>query len=112
MRLAVALLLLSSAAVEAAPYCVQGAGLPPQCLYYDVMACRTEAQHSNAICALNPNEVQPPRGQRFCAVWNGPVVQCLYADRRTCDAAAAQGKGICIDAGDPTSRPDPDLVPR
>jgi len=96
----------------AAPFCLQIAGIPPQCIYVDTAACRHEARRQNGVCGLNPREILPPAGPRFCAVSNGPAVQCLYADRRSCDSAAMQSKGICIDAGADNARPDPDRIPR
>ncbi|WP_119422671.1 hypothetical protein [Desertibaculum subflavum] len=103
----------SGAPAAAAPFCLQATGVPPQCLFYDVAACRRQALRMNAVCGLNPKELMPPAtGQRFCQVENGPVIQCLYPDRRSCDAATARRGGICIDAGDAASRPDPDLIPR
>jgi hypothetical protein len=99
--------------VSAAPFCLQATGVPPQCLFFDVAACRKQAQRMNAVCGLNPKELMPTTvGQRFCQVNNGPVIQCMFADRRACDAATARTGGICIDAGDASSRPDPDLIPR
>ena len=104
---------LLPAAAEAAPFCLQATGVPPQCLFYDVAACRKQAQRMNAVCGLNPKEmIPPPAGQRFCQVDNGPVIQCMFVDRRSCDASSARTGGICIDAGDASSRPDPDLIPR
>lgn len=110
---ALPLLMASPRPVSAAPFCLQISGVPPQCMFYDVAACRRQAERMNAVCALNPDELMPPPGgQRFCQVSNGPVIQCLFPDRRSCDAATARSGGICIDGGDATARPDPDLIPR
>ena len=110
---ACALLALPAKPASAAPFCVQATGVPAQCLFHDVAACRKQAQRMNAVCGLNPKELMPPKaGQRFCQVDNGPLIQCMFADRRSCDAATARSGGICIDGGDASSRPDPDLIPR
>jgi hypothetical protein len=98
---------------EAAPFCLQIAGVAPQCVFHDVSSCTRQALRMNAVCGINPKELMAPTvGQRFCQVENGPVFQCLYADRRSCEAVTARTGGICIDAGDALSRPDPDLIPR
>jgi hypothetical protein len=114
MRIAAATLLglLAADAAQAAPFCLQIMGAPPQCLYQDVAACRNDARRQNAVCGVNPREIAPPPGGRFCSVSNGPVVQCLFPDRRSCDVAAARGGAICIDAGEDNARPDPDRIPR
>ncbi len=99
-------------AALAAPFCVEIAGVPPQCLYTDAAICRSDAQRQKGVCGVNLKEISPPPGQRFCSVSNGPAIECLFADRRSCDTAATGRKGVCIDAGPDNARPDPDRIPR
>jgi hypothetical protein len=103
-------MLLGLATARAAPYCLVGFGLPPQCIYADVALCRREAlKTTNSVCSVNTAEVRLPTtpAGRFCLVVNGPVVQCMYPDRRTCDAEAALRSGICSDTQ--VGRPDVDI---
>jgi hypothetical protein len=99
-----------SASAQAAPYCIQSVGLPPQCLFGDVSQCRREALRVNGVCGLNPKEVLLPKtpAGRFCLVHNGPIVECIYVDRRTCDTESARRSAICVDSARPGT-PDVDI---
>jgi len=104
--------LAGTAPAQAAPYCLQIVGVPPQCMFGDVVQCHRESLRANGRCTVNPREVQLPKAPvgRFCLVQNGPIVECGYADRRTCDEEADRRLAICADTAPGT--PDVDVFRR
>ena len=95
----VALAILFAPAAEAAPFCLRGQILPPQCIYYDARQCELEAQRQGEVCSANPAEVTLSRGAGlYCVVTSSRVSVCAYTDRGTCARDAMQHNGTCTEA--------------
>ena len=98
LRLA-ALALLVVPSAMAAPFCLTGQVLPPQCIYYDARQCERDAQRQGEVCSANPAEVTLSQGAGlYCVVTSGRVSVCAYTDRGTCAREATQQNGICTGA--------------
>lgn len=98
LRLA-ALAVLFTPAAMAAPFCITGQVLPPQCIYFDARQCDRDAQHQGQVCSANPAEVTLSRGAGlYCVVTSSRVSLCAYTDRTTCDREARQQNGTCTGA--------------
>lgn len=98
LRLA-ALALLFVPPALAAPFCITGQVLPPQCIYYDAQQCERDAGKQGQVCSANPTEVTLSRGAGlYCVVTSGRVSVCAYTDRGTCAREARQQNGICTEA--------------
>lgn len=83
----------------AAPFCLTGQLLPPQCIYYDARQCERDAQRQGEACSANPAEVTLSRGAGlYCVVTSSRVSLCAYTDRATCAREATQQNGICTGA--------------
>lgn len=88
-----------AAPVVAAPFCVQVAGIPDQCLYVDPAPCQREAERQGGRCGANPDEVKTPISSvPYCLVMAGNQISCLYPDRGHCDADAVRQGGACVAA--------------
>jgi len=82
----------------AAPFCLGGIGMPPQCIYDDVQVCRRAVNAPDLTCVINPDAIFTYFGSsRYCAVGSDLVAQCLYVDRNECNNARASGASICFD---------------
>ena len=98
LRLA-ALAILFVPPALAAPFCVRGQILPPQCIYYDARDCERDARHQGEVCSANPAEVTLSQGPGlYCVVTSSRVSVCAYTDRTTCAREAMQHNGICSEA--------------
>ena len=83
----------------AAPFCLETATVPPQCIYYDARECRREAAHQGGGCVVNPAEiaVRPGTGE-FCVATSSGATNCDYSDTNNCARDALQQGGVCIPA--------------
>lgn len=83
----------------AAPFCADITGIPPQCIYEDVLQCQQYAQRQGGQCSANRNELKLEGlvGQ-FCLVSPSRASQCVFPDRATCYQAAARSGGACVPA--------------
>ena len=107
----IALLLLAMPLpAVAAPFCVESAALPPQCIYFDAASCAQRASQLGAYCSVNANEVHVQAAVgHYCLLTSTLVSSCIYVDRGSCDRDAAQQHGVCAQsttlpespAGDP-----------
>lgn len=94
-----ALGMLGSQAALAAPFCVTGQALPPQCIYYDAQQCDVAARQQNGACTTNAQALRlRPGNGHFCVVTSAQVSNCNYADRATCARDATTQHGICTDS--------------
>jgi len=94
----------------AAPYCVQTEAVPPQCLYYDAVACDARARQINGYCSVNAAELSIAPGiGHFCMLTSGNVSTCYYLDAESCNAEARRQHGVCVaaPARDESPAPDP-----
>jgi hypothetical protein len=114
---AVALLTLVAPPVtQAAPFCVQTAAIPPQCIFVDAGSCSERATHMGGTCTVNPAEVHVSPGLgHYCLLTSSLVSSCIYADRGACDLEAQHQRGVCVDAPSrpesPTADPYRDIRP-
>jgi hypothetical protein len=99
---------------QAAPFCVEVEGIPPQCLYADARDCQTRANQLGGICSGNAQEISTPPGiGQYCVVSSGGAAQCIYADRGSCLTDAMRRGGACVQAnGTIGGTPDPFRVTR
>lgn len=98
LRSCVAAVLLAAHAAAAAPFCVVGQGVPPQCLYADPSDCRVRAAQLNGTCAANPEEFSMPvSAGPYCVTDATRSLTCGYLDLRSCTLAAERRQGsVCI----------------
>lgn len=95
-------------ALQAAPFCVQVQGIPPECIYDDAVQCRKRAAELGGLCAPNAAEITIPAGTgRYCIVDSNRIVQCNYVDRTSCNNDAVRGGGACMEAPNQGVQPDP-----
>lgn len=97
----------------AAPFCLDLAGVPLQCLYVDPGTCESEAIRQKGRCVANPDEVKVPpmAAAPYCLVLSGNIVSCVYPDHATCQGEALRRGGACVAAppeAAPAIRPAPD----
>jgi hypothetical protein len=93
---------------DAATFCLQIRGIPPQCEYADAAQCRKRANELQAVCVVNTAEITLPEGiGRFCVVDSSRTAQCLYNDRTSCETEATRANAVCIDNSPIGTQPDP-----
>src|SRR5579871_1569454 len=86
-----------AAAANAAPFCIEAQGIPPQCHYYDTSQCQREATQIAGDCTVDPAILKGKEGQgAYCLIDSALVVRCLYPDPNSCNAEAMRGSGICV----------------
>jgi hypothetical protein len=95
---------------QAAPLCVQVAGIPARCIYVDANECQREAFRVGGQCAGNPAEFPTTAVGRsqFCVVESNLVMSCIYPDRQSCTMESLRRGGACVTA---SPRPHPPLDP-
>lgn len=96
------------AAGWAAPFCVQGQGMTPQCHYVDAVQCRKRAEEIRGLCVANPEELILSRGTgKYCMVDSSKNSMCSYVDRTSCAIDALRNQGVCLENTASTVQPDP-----
>lgn len=96
---------------EAAPFCMQLGGIPPQCLYADPSSCQREASRNGGRCAVNPAEFKAPvNALPYCLVESGGSASCVFSDYSSCQREVARRGGACI-ASTPVPPPGPVPAP-
>lgn len=102
--------ILPAPAALAAPFCLETATVPPQCIYYDANNCRKEAIHQGGGCVVNPAEiaVRPGTGE-FCIAASNGATTCDYSDLQNCARDANRQGAVCVEAppGAAGNVPDP-----
>jgi hypothetical protein len=94
---------------NAAPFCVQSEGVPPQCLYFDAASCDAHARQMHGSCTANSSELHVSPGPgHFCLITSGPVSSCMYFDGASCDVEAKRQHGVCIEQPARSESPPPD----
>lgn len=90
-----AISLLYSSSVIAAPFCVV-TNYGTNCWYFNMNDCR-RAAGSQGACIINQEEVQQPSagGTPFCVVTNY-ATNCWYYNAESCRQAAASNGGACV----------------
>jgi hypothetical protein len=112
-RLAVAgvLLVSSSFAAMAAPFCLAVPGGSPQCMYVDGNQCAAEAARQNGSCIPNPavGALPTSRVGEYCMILPIGFTHCGYADGLACARDALQQHGVCAKSEGtlPQQVPDP-----
>ena len=93
--------LMAPTLVQAAAFCVAGPGLPPQCLYDDIVTCQRASDPPNSACIVNPQTVLSyVGGSNTCLVSPSRIAQCIYTDRDQCNGEAYRSGGVCISRTD------------
>jgi hypothetical protein len=91
-------IIVFSSAAQAAPFCLGGLGIQPQCIYYEVTQCIKATEPPNTSCKVSPDATLSYfGGGNYCVVTSELMAQCLYADRDQCSSEAARANGLCID---------------
>ncbi len=89
------LLLFTSTAVFAAPFCVvKSTGT--NCWYYNMNSCR-QAAGTQGACIINQEEVEQPSASDapFCVI-TSYATQCWHYNAESCRQAAASSGGACV----------------
>lgn len=104
----IAILPFATADALAAPFCLIGLGLPPQCIYFDVAQCNKASSPPDIVCIVDPSvTLNMTGGSRYCVVDSFNTAQCLYDDHNACDTAAGRAGAICFDRSTNTSSNNP-----
>jgi hypothetical protein len=81
----------------AAPFCIEEAGIPPQCLYHDVQSCRNEAAKRSGFCSANLEEVALPEySAPFCIIETGMAPVCAFQSGEDCNNEASKRSAVCV----------------
>jgi hypothetical protein len=100
--------LCPSVAQAAGTFCIGGFGMPPQCIYDDVVSCLHAADPPNTACLINNDAVLSYiGGSRYCTVGSERVAQCFYVDRQQCNTEATRVRRICVDSLGQTDENNP-----
>ncbi len=103
-----AMLSVASLPVQAASFCIAGAGLSPQCFYDDMNQCIRAAESPATACIVNPDtNLNYSGGANYCVVTSGLTALCMYVDRAQCEDEAMRNRGICISRADMDDDTDP-----
>ena len=82
----------------AAPFCIAGTGMPPQCIYDDIKVCRDSISSRDTSCTVNPSAtLNYSGGSRYCRVTSYLSAECIFNDRQQCRKEAALHGEICLD---------------
>lgn len=98
-----AVLLVSTPAMAAMPFCLASQAIPPICIYGDASLCQQDAVKQGGECVPNPDQKLAMQGSqmgRYCAVTAGGAAQCVYPDIDTCQQETAKHNMACIPAPD------------
>lgn len=83
---------------QAAPFCLAGVGMPPQCIYDDIKVCVEAINSRDLHCTANPEAVLSySGGSRYCRVTSYLSAECIFNDRLQCRREASMRGDICID---------------
>lgn len=103
----VAMMALCPGVATAGTFCIGGTGVPPQCIYDDVVSC-LRAARSPLSCLINNEAVLSYiGGSRYCTVGSERVAQCFYVDRQQCNTEATRVRRICVDSLGQTDENNP-----
>ncbi|HTK85375.1 MAG TPA: DUF3551 domain-containing protein [Patescibacteria group bacterium] len=93
---------------HSAPFCVEGDGIPQQCVYYDTKQCWQDANRQKARCSVNIAELNLSEADNsICMVDSARMPVCGYQNLDNCQAEARKQNAVCFQNDGVVASDDP-----
>lgn len=93
---------------RSAPFCIEGDGVPSQCVYFDTRQCWQDADRQKGICSANLSELNLSEADNsICMVDSARVPVCGYQNLQSCQNEARKRNAVCFQNAGAVASDDP-----
>jgi hypothetical protein len=97
-----------SQSARSAPFCVEGDGIPAQCVYYDAKQCWQDADRQKGYCSANFSELSlTETDNSICMIDSARVPVCGYQNIQSCQSEAKRRNAVCFQNAGTVASDDP-----